>query len=152
MPPTEQNPTDPLLISYRALRKAIGLIGIALPIALVLGGEEWGHPKVLDSISSYYWSPTMRDVLVGSLCAIGVFLGSYHGDKKWDNAAGNVACVGAIGVALFPCSRLGQDTTWYNYVHYASAAALFLMFAYFCLYSFTGLDPGTTRTSKKPLR
>jgi len=35
-------------------------------------------PGIQDSISSYYYTD-MRDVLVGSLCAIGVFLWSYRG-------------------------------------------------------------------------
>jgi hypothetical protein len=148
MPPQD----DQMLISYRELRRAIGLIGIALPIVLIIGGQNWGEPKILDSISSYYYSASMRNVLVGSLCAIGVFLGSYRGDKRWDNLAGNLACAFAIGVAMFPCSEAGKDRTWYNYVHYGAAAGLFLVFAYFCLYSFTGMDPGTTKTPKKPLR
>jgi hypothetical protein len=141
-----------MLISFRALRRAIGMIGIALPIALVVGENLFGERGILDSISSYYWSEAMRDLLVGSLCAIGVFLGSYRGEKRWDSLAGNLACVFAIGVALFPCSKPMEPRTPSNYVHYSSAAGLFLTLAYYCLFSFTGQDPGTVPTEKKPIR
>ena len=56
-----------MLISYRGLRRIVGLIGIALPIVLVLGENQFGKPGIEDSISSYYWSVAMRDLLVGSL-------------------------------------------------------------------------------------
>lgn len=158
---TKNNPNDDhMLISYRALRRVIGVIGITLPIVLVMVGNQFSNAGIQDSISSYYWltlpdfswSLATRDILVGSLCVIGVFLGSYRGDKRWDNMAGTLACFFAVGVALFPCSKPLEDRTWYNYVHYASAAGLFLMLAYFCLISFRGSDPGTTPTEKKPLR
>jgi len=151
--PAKHDPlNDNMLISFRALRRAIGIIGIALPIALVLGENQFGRSGILDSISSYYWSDAMRDVLVGSLCAIGVFLGSYRGEKRWDNLAGNFACAFAVGVAVFPCSKPMEPRTASNYVHYGSAAGLFLMLAYYCLFSFTGQDPGTIPTEKKPIR
>ena len=155
------NPTeDPMLISYRALRRAIGMIGIALPIALVMGGNQFSGAGIQDSMRSYYWlAPadgswvlSTRDLLVGSLCAIGVFLGAYRGDRKLDVPAGWFACVFAVGVAIFPCSKLAEPRVWYNYVHYLSAAGLFLSLAYFCLFSFTKQDAGTAPTPKKPLR
>ena len=41
---------------------------------------------MLESISSYYHS-VMRDIFVGSLCAVGTFLISYRGYDKRDNRA-----------------------------------------------------------------
>ena len=145
-------PEDPMLVSYRELRRAVGLIGIALPIALVLGENTFGNPGIMDSISSYYWSVAMRGVLVGSLCSIGVFLWSYRGEGRWDNVAGNAACVAALCVALFPCSPPNGGESPTRYLHFTAAAVLFLLLAYFCFYSFPGQDPGTTPTRKKPLR
>src|SRR5215211_313347 len=71
---------DPRVISYLALRKAIGIIGFLLPFVLVIGTWIFARnfPYIRSSISSYYYS-TMGDVLVGGLCAIGVFLISYKG-------------------------------------------------------------------------
>jgi len=157
-------PEDPMLVSYRQLRRAIGMIGIALPLILLAGGLISREDGICDSISSYYWSVAMRGVLVGSLCSIGVFLWSYRGNGKWDNWAGNAACVAAICVALFPCSPESDAThhipcstsqpgiPWTPGIHFTAAAVLFLLLAYFCTYSFPGQDPKTTPTPKKPLR
>ena len=45
--------------------------------------------------------------------------------------ASKVAAVGALGVALFPCSCGGHSET-VPHVHFASAAVMFLILAYFC--------------------
>jgi hypothetical protein len=47
----------------------------------------------------------LRGVLAGSLWAIGIFLMSYRGYQKRDEMAGRLACVFALGVALFPTAR-----------------------------------------------
>ena len=152
-----------MLISYRLLRKSVGLVGIMLPVQLLIYSFIFEN-SVRDSISSYYW-PSTRDlsekavsvwsptcgILVGSLCSIGVFLWAYCGDQKWDARAGNLACVTAVGVALFPCSPVDGDR-WTHVVHFPSAAVPFILLAYFCLVSFPTQDPGTTPTHKKPLR
>ncbi|MCI0707392.1 MAG: DUF998 domain-containing protein [Ignavibacteriae bacterium] len=150
-----QPPTgDSLVLSYLDLRKAIGIIGIALPIMLIVGKYIIEGPGTPGSISTYYHTD-MRDVLVGSLCAIGVFLLSYRGYGREDNIAGDLACIFAVGVALFPASpdwpqvpTPSQETT--GTVHYLFAAALFLTLAYFCLKLFR---KGTgTPTPKKLVR
>src|SRR5215217_9747410 len=90
-----------LVHSYLFLRRAIGFIGIALPFVLVLGKLVVDGDGMLTSISGYYYSG-MRDVYVGSLCAIGVFLLSYRGYGFIDDIAADIAAAGAFGVALFP--------------------------------------------------
>ena len=90
-----------LVISYLGLRKAVGIIGTALPFVLAFGKILVEGPGIQSSISSYYHT-AMRDVFVGSLCAIAVFLMSYHGYERKDDIAGDLACVFALGVALFP--------------------------------------------------
>jgi hypothetical protein len=106
---------DSRVISYLTLRKAIGIIGLLLPIVLIVGKILYFQdPGIQDSISGYYYTD-MRDVLVGSLCPIGVFLLSYKGydapggprrrrllGRSTDFLASSVAGIGAIGVALFP--------------------------------------------------
>ena len=93
--------------SYLSLRQAIGWIGILLPFTLMLGVLVIfrGNP-VRISISMYYYTG-MRDVLVGALCAIGLFLFFYRGYSKWDNWAGNIAGFFALGIALFPTNETG---------------------------------------------
>ena len=62
-----------LVISYLSLRKAIGFIGLLLPLVLALGNLLLGDAGLETSISLYYYT-NMGSVLVGSLCAIGTFL------------------------------------------------------------------------------
>src|SRR4030088_235470 len=92
---------DALVISYLGLRKAVGIIGIALPFVLAFGKILLEGPGILNSVSAYYHTG-MRDVFVGSLCAIAIFLMSYHGYERKDDIAGDVACIFALGVALLP--------------------------------------------------
>lgn len=100
----------------------------------------------------------MRGVLVGSLWAIGVFLLSYRGYERKDTIAGRLACVFALGVALFPTAREpgtcdivhfltagrgGCDAEHIvSFVHATFASFLFLTLAYFSLLLFTETRPG----------
>ncbi|HET8922593.1 MAG TPA: hypothetical protein VFN26_06305 [Candidatus Acidoferrum sp.] len=80
------------------MRKAVGIIGVALPFALAFGKMLLQGSGLQPSISAYYYTD-MRNVFVGSLCAIGVFLLSCKGYDWRDEAAGIAACVFAVGVA-----------------------------------------------------
>jgi len=135
---TSPAPPSPLVLSYLELRKAVGIIGVALPFALVIGKWLLQGPGLQDSLSSYYYTD-MRNVFVGSLCAIGVFLLSTRGYDKCDAIAGSLACVFAVGVALFPTtdtSGVTHEPMWIGRLHLTFAALLFLTLAYFCLFQF----------------
>ncbi len=58
-------------------------------------------PRAPDSISGYYYTD-MRNIFVGTLCALGVFLVAYRGYDGVDESITNVAGFAAIGVALCP--------------------------------------------------
>jgi hypothetical protein len=141
MSPVIASPQDTLVHSYLFLRRAIGLIGIALPVVLILGKLLIDGGDLLNSLSDHYYSG-MRDVFVGSMCAIGVFLLSYRGYGPIDDIAGNVAAVAAIGLALFP--TMPDDPTRTDQiiggVHIVFAAVFFLTLAFFCLILFTKTD------------
>ncbi len=68
---------DPRIMGYNSVRRALGLVGLGLPASLIFyalivpGGMQ-------PSISEFYYT-AMGDVLVGSLCAIGIFLIAYKG-------------------------------------------------------------------------
>lgn len=147
-PPT---PGGTLVLSYLGLRKAIGIIGIALPLVLALGKIPLDGPGIQNSISSYYYTG-MRDVFVGSLCAIAVFLMSYRGHEWKDDIAGDLACIFAIGVALFPTTPDADPTSSEKLVgalHLTFAASFFLALAYFSLVLFRKTDPTRTPTPRK---
>lgn len=128
-----------LVIPYKNLRVTIGVLGIAMPFILYLGGKFIFRMGVQESISAYYHTG-MGDVLVGILFALGVFLFSYKGYGQEDNLAGYLACFFAIGVALFPVLRRGETSAvWMNVsaAHHFFATSFFLTLTYFCLALFT---------------
>jgi hypothetical protein len=130
--------SDQLVHSFLFLRRAVGLIGMALPVVVILGELIIGDGRVLYSVSGYYNSD-MRDVYVGALCAIGVFLLSYRGYGPVDDIAGNIGAVAAIGAALFPTKPPGEATRSQeviNAVHIAFGGIFLLTLAFFCLFLF----------------
>jgi hypothetical protein len=142
------DPDTPLVISYLGLRKAVGFIGLLLPIVLALGKILLEGSGLQCSISAYYHTD-MRNVFVGSLCAIGVFIGSYRGYDIRDEIAGRIASVFAIGVALFPTNRCDAAASPISKLHWTFAAILFLTLAYFCLALFTKTAPDRPPTRQK---
>lgn len=142
-----------LILSFRALRQALGWMGLSLPVVLVLGAVLFDH-KVERSISHFYYSH-MSDVFIGILCAIGVFLIAYRGygrrEGEWisDRWVSRIAGVSAIGVALvptystselaLPCKiiqcMVGPEFTFR--LHQVFSSVFFISLALFCLVLFT---------------
>lgn len=131
----------PSTLTYFAERRAAGYIGIGLPV-LVLLYDGIAMSCVPSSISGSYHTDA-RNIFVGSLCAVGVFLIcsiGYKEDKWWSILAGVLAVI----VAFCPTNVDGAckvdgalDSAWTPYAHGIAACALFLVFTYFCLVLFT---------------
>ncbi len=137
------------MFSYLALRKTIGLLGITLPFVLWLGALLLFQTGIQSSLSSYYHTG-MGDVFVGTLCVIGVFLLSYRGYERADDIAGDLACLFAVGVALFPVApdnAAEGGASLAGYVHLACAGLFFSTLTYFSLRLFT-----KTHADKPPTR
>jgi uncharacterized protein YhhL (DUF1145 family) len=134
---------DTLVHSYLFLRRAVGILGIALPAVLIIGKTVLQGGPPLGSISDYVYSD-MRGVLIGTMCAIGVFLFSYRGYGRIDDITADVAAVGAIGVGLFPTTpftgRPSATAQAVGTVHIVSAAIFFAALIIFCLFLFTRGD------------
>lgn len=142
---------DSLVLSYLGLRKAIGIIGIALPFVLAFGKILLDSPGIQSSVSAYYYT-VMRDVFVGSMCALAMFLMSYRGYERQDALAGKLACFFALGVALFPAApeiNVTQHARLVGALHLTFAASFFLTLAYFCLVLFRKTNPAKTPTPRK---
>jgi hypothetical protein len=109
--------------SYLYLSLGIGLLATAFPILLIISGGYSGH----DSISSFYHDEMQpsRDILVGCLCAIGVFLFLFHGLSKKENWLLNVAGVAIIIVALVPSP--GDTHYGSARIHLAAAIVFFVL-------------------------
>ena len=129
-----------LVISYLKIRRVVGYLGMSLPFSMVLGAQLLFHTGLQGSISSYYYTG-MRDVFVGTLWAIGFFLLSYRGYDKIDDRLGNLACVFAVGVSLFPTAPSLQSASTLairiGYLHLFFAAAFFFTLMWFSLFLFT---------------
>lgn len=128
---------QPLVVSYIGIRRAIGVSGLLLPPALGLGGLLVGV-EIQDNMSSYYHTP-LRDIFVGTLCGIGIFLFCYRGRDWVENWTANVGCVTALGVALFPLDANSDplyQKSIVGYLHSASGGAFFLTLAFYSLFHF----------------
>src|SRR5690348_15416388 len=151
--PSQGDPELPSTLTYFAERRAAGYIGIFLPVIVVLY-DRIRMSCVPTSISASYHTDA-RNVFVGSLCAVGVFLIcsiGYKDDKWWSVLAGSLAVI----VAFCPtdvdsrCTVDGpSDPSWTPVIHGIAACALFLVFTYFCLVLFTRTQ---TTGSGKPRR
>ena len=138
-----------VIVSYLTLRRVVGVLGVLLPVLLALGCPVLGSCTGLqDSISDYYGT-AMRDILVGILFVIGWFLFTYRGYERKDDIAGDLACVFALGVALFPGTSVSNVI---RTVHFLCATGLFLVLAYFSLCLFTKTKKGVPMTPEKKIR
>ena len=147
-----------LLISYLAMRRLIGILGIALPVVVVIGGLAQSEPVVLGSISGYYYS-NMRDFFVGILSGVALFLISYKGYEKIDDVVANLSGVFAVGMILFPTSIFtGQvvkvgifqiPDNISGYLHLAFSGLFFLALSFNSLFLFTRKHPGIMGKEKR---
>lgn len=151
------------IFTYRRIRRAIGFLGISLPVVLVvLSFIPFFQTRVQPSISDYYYT-NLRELFTGTLCAVGLFMLRYkgHGNPsiwKNDNLLTNIAGLMAIGVAFVPTNPLKEGAkvyslidlteTWVGYLHYGFAASLFLAFSLLAINVFTiGQKHDATRAS-----
>ena len=149
---------DDFIVTYIFLRRTVGIIGISLPFVLALGNIFIFTEHQIESSISAYYHTGMRDVFVGLLFSIAIFLLAYRGPQKIDSVAGTLASIFAVGVALFPTSPpLGISALpWWSpsigKLHAFAAIALFSMFAVFSLWLFRKTAPGEQPPADKKRR
>lgn len=149
------------VFDYRTIRRFVGILALGLPILLVVIALCMGF-DIVPSISEFFYTPA-REVLVGTIGAISIFLYCYNGHPRdaqkaktdWrekyvtDRVLSLVAATGALGVAFFPVkSDLSMWTfpdamfvqilgdTCASHLHKASALSFFAALAWFCLDNF----------------
>jgi len=133
--------------SYRNLKRAIGILGMLLPIACILGGTMIAGIPVQNSISHYYHT-NMRDVLVGLLGCAAIMFMTYSGYGLVDNLFTWAIGLAGAGVVVFPCPtypqvdaapvgifQLAQRTS--GPVHFGCAIAFFVLLAANSIFLFT---------------
>lgn len=107
--PTRESAPVPLVMSYLLMRLLIGVIAVLLPVVLILVNWAIGH-GFQPSLSGYYYTP-MRNIFVGSLCAMGIFLVSYYGYDRSDRLITDGAGLCVILVSLFPTTPGYEPTS-----------------------------------------
>lgn len=151
----------PYVLSYLALRQAVGYIALLLPWVLYIGaniGHSW---RWRTSISGYYYTD-MRNVFVGSLCAISMFQLACRGYKnrlgQLDTAGSWLSGLLALCVAFCPTTPQSGDGVIathlrcvLGHIHIASAVLLFLTLSGFCFWIFR-LSTSATPTPRKFVR
>jgi len=100
-----------MVTDYLTLRAVIGVIAFFLvPVVYVanwllftrhVGACFWPNPRLPGSLSGYYYTH-MRNLFVGAMCAMGIFLAAYRGFDRWDTWFTNVAGLAAICIAVSP--------------------------------------------------
>ncbi len=142
---------DELVLSYYRVRQALGWLGLSLPLILILGGMV-SLGDMEPSISDYYHT-LLRDLFVGIMTAIAIFLIAYPGHLRQsgeaisDDSVTTLAGIAALGVAFFPnegpagsavssVSQAMLGSVGAAIGHYASAIVFLLCLAYICLVKF----------------
>ena len=159
----QERSATPEVISFQTIRRAVGWLGISLPIVL-LGAYLIGSCDELQPSISHFYYTNMREVFVGTLCAVSLFLFTYKGHSKLDSHAANLAGLCSLGVALFPTNILVNfpcqknvtpliDITFHAAIHFTCAALFFLTLAYMSIALFTKSNlPEQERTLQKRKR
>lgn len=131
---------------YLVLRLSVGLLGFALPVVLLVGDALFlaGPWPAHDSLSAYYHSG-LRDIFVGVMWAIAVFLCSYQVfERNLDNTLSWMAGVAAVVFATFPTGR-DDDTSqltplqdalgesFVGWIHYLAAGTFIGLLGVLCV-------------------
>ena len=142
---------DEIVENFYRVRRMLGYLGLSLPVTLFLGGLSLGFAE--PSISDYFHT-LMRDIFVGTIFAIGVFLLCYTGfhpdvtERLSDDVATTAAGIAAIGVALVPNRGTlhAADTEALAFqvmgvplsdtLHHVCASTFMLAMAYICYFKF----------------
>lgn len=151
-------------------RISIGGFCLLFIIVLLFGRiifEGFGGGVVMNSISDYYYSPSMHNVFVGGLCILAALLICYRYEQV-DTLASFLAGICAIGVAIFPkapdknspecpppqthivCPNDLQNSI--GHWHYVFAASFFIIIALMALFLFTLSVPLNTLADKNKQR
>lgn len=115
-------------IDHRTIKLIVGVVAISLaPLT-----DVFAHTRITSISASYYETGVAQSIFIGFLFAIAALMLSYNGRSTTEMLLSKAASVAGLGVALFPC-KCGIHTEVLPGAHAISAAAMFLILAYFCL-------------------
>lgn len=139
-----------LLISYKGLRKSVGIAAILLPVVLISGSVVfYGTHAIRFSISDYYYTP-FTAYFTGTLAALGLFLFTYRGYEPRDLYLSKLMSLLMMIIVFNPCHSQDIDSplniihinssTLQNNIHNISAIIFFLCCSFYSLFLFTKSD------------
>jgi hypothetical protein len=162
--PTPTAGNEYLVISFWRLRQILGYVALAMPFVLALGAWWVEQIPWADSVSAYYYT-SMRDVFVGTMFTIGVFLLCYRGYDRHDNIVTNAAGLAAGAIGLLPMEphyskvliERHRDLAGPNcYVphgflgyHFYAVAVFFALVSYLVMFRFTKTNQEPATAAKQ---
>jgi hypothetical protein len=137
---SSEQASQPYIRSYVFMRRVVGWLAAVLPPLLVFGEPLVfdDRPFPLGSLSAYYYSG-FREVFVGFLCAIGVFLVIYKWPERTrESWASSGAGLAVVVVAFFPTGKPGDKVAttplqdligqeWVERIHFLAAAVFIFL-------------------------
>ncbi|MCG6901127.1 MAG: hypothetical protein LJE68_00460 [Rhodobacter sp.] len=143
---------EEIVENFYRVRRTLGYLGFLLPFLLIVGGLYFNANE--PSISDYYHT-LLRDIYVGILTAIGIFLICYTGFRRdevqrfSDDAVTTLAGAAALVAAFVPnrgtlnASMEPEALTQHIFgvwlcdmTHHVAALTFLLSLAYLCRYRF----------------
>lgn len=150
IPPSTDINVREITQSFYRVRRLLGYLGFALPFLLIIGA--FGTRSGLEPSISDFYHTVLRDLFVGLLITMGVFLVSYKGYERKegepfsDNVLATFTGLMAFGVALFPNETKNQSVETFaqsimglkitSLAHYVCAILFLLCLAAFCFVRF----------------
>jgi hypothetical protein len=114
-------------IDHLTIKLVVGIIALSLaPLT-----SFFANSYITSISASYYEGGWSQSIFIGFLFAIAAFLLAYNGFSRTDMVMSKLASVAALGVAMFPC-QCDSHVEVVPYVHWISAATMFLILVYFC--------------------
>lgn len=127
--------TSHLERSFIVQRRGMALLAAAFPAVFLASSFLFGRTDFQTSISAYYWTLDLeRNVFVGVLCAVGVFLLLYKGYTLLEDRVLDVAGICAAGVAFSPMDRSGDCAASGITLHGAFAVTFFACIFFICIF------------------
>jgi hypothetical protein len=121
--------------SFITQRRGMALLAALFPVAFLFSSFVLHRTAFQASISAYYWTlDPERNIFVGVLCAVAVFLILYRGYSWREDRILDLAGSSAAGIAFFPIDRVGGCAASGLSAHGVFAVVFFACIAYVCVF------------------
>src|SRR5215510_12046051 len=86
-------------IDHRTIKLIVGVVALSLATLTDL----FAKTSITSISASYYEGGWSQSIFIGFLFAIAALMLAYNGQSRTEMLLSKVACVTALGVAMFPC-------------------------------------------------